>query len=319
MFISQIVKDITGQNYIIRLRNQGVTNPSVKPEKFLNTQLSYQFVCRLKSPFGLWQNIASSNSFFSLQRWQSSNPTLCIEHYAAEVLVQGFVQVYKTEEPHIVNQNRAKNQFKDQSGKNFQFQSASNLLLLNNVDMQSVTTSAQAEQFIAQLSLSETQLETLTRTFDLAPNIDSTTALSDALINGDIVVTRIADTPKPPITTEYVEPSSSAPEPTQSESSRTEQSSTAEEPIRDDAQSTEVLKQSAEEGTPFCEECEKAEQQEQQKANKTASSATPLPVEEQPQKVPVDEQTSADVLENAAESGTPFCEECEKENNEKAA
>ncbi len=210
MFTSQIVKDRSGQHYIIRLRNQGHLNLSVKSEKFHNTQVSYQFVTNLQAPFGLWQNIASSNSFFNLQRWQASHPSLPIEHYAAEVLVQGFVEVYKTLSPSQVNQNRSKNRFKDDAGRTLYFQPASSLLLSNNAELKTIHNENEASQLIETLDLPPKALQELQSTLNLAPSVQgmgsysSNAQLVDALVSGEVVIT-IEHEHKPQAVVEYIE------------------------------------------------------------------------------------------------------------------
>ncbi len=210
MFNSQVVKDRSGQHYIIRLRNQGHLNLSVKPERFHNTQISYQFVTSLQSPFGLWQNIAASNSFFSLQRWQNSNPSLTIEHYAAEVLVQGFVEVYKTLSPSQVNQNRSKNSFKDDAGRTLRLQPASSLLLTNSAEKKTIHNENEASQFIETLDLAPKELQELQSTLNLAAGAQGTgshaanSQLVDALVSGEVVIT-IEHEHKPQKVTEYIE------------------------------------------------------------------------------------------------------------------
>lgn len=265
MFTSQVVKDRVGQNYIICLGNQGQL---IKPERFHNAQASYQFVSSLRIPFGLWQNIASSNSFFSLQSWQNTNPSLSIEHYAAEALVLGAIEVYKTADVQKLHQQMTKARVTDSTGCSYQFQPASSLLLPNSADKKTIHNEREAAQFIEKLNLSAQVLEELHSTFNLVPSAQSgdTSALKAGLVSGEVAITLVPETHKPQAITEYVDqvtqqPSQAYPEPASVKKSESQNAST-----RDDETSAAVLELAAEEGTPFCEECEKTKNGKNDKA-----------------------------------------------------
>lgn len=342
MFTSQVVKDLVGQHYIICLRHFSMQNKALIPEKFINAFASFQFIQQLQVPLGFWESIASTDSFFGLQNWQNSHPHSNIEHYAAEALVNRMVQVYKTDISLVSNQQRKNDSVKDEFGRTYQFQSAANLLLLNSVDKKSIQNKTQAQAFINQLNLSTEEMTEFNQSYNLASTGEPAETLQAALISGDVVVTIQPEMRKSQKATEYIEVANnvaeSAPTPisdtelTASESSPTSEPATAEEstspnqnqeqsstetntPLRDDKSSADVLKSSAEEGTPFCEECEKSDQENTNKAK----PIRPGPAVEESAPIPRDEVSTAEVLEKAAESGTAFCEECEKENNEKAA
>lgn len=63
-----------------------------------------------------------------------------------------------------------------------------------------------------------------------------------------------------------------------------------------------VLKQAAQDGTPFCEKCEKA------RKKREAARKPPPP--------PSDPAGQVTALKQAAETGAPFCEKCERAKQE---
>ena len=210
MFTPQTVKDRIGQHYIIRLRNQGQLSLSVQPEKFHNSQVSFQFVTRLQAPFGVWQSLASSNSFFSLKRWQNSNPSLSIEHYIAESLAQGSVEVYKTLSPFEVNKNRNQSRFKDGAGNALQLHPASSLLLSNGLKKKTIDNEQQASQFVDALDLQPEALQQLHSTLNLSPSAQSAGSsvlksdIASALVSSAVVIT-IEPEHKPQKAVEFIE------------------------------------------------------------------------------------------------------------------
>jgi hypothetical protein len=254
MFNSQVVKDLNGQHYIICLRQQGLQNLTVQREKFYNKQASYQFVTRLNVPFGMWQNLASSNSFFSLQGWQNTHPSLSIEHYVAEALVLGTVSVYKTVDLQTINKNKDKTSFKDSSGKGYQLQPATNLLLLNGANQKTITNDQEATEFINQLNLSEQEIAELNQTYNLPLAGDASSTLKDAIVTGKVVITTTQPARKP-VVTDYIDEVINAitPEPVEKPVSIAQDSND-----RADNGSADALMKAAEDGAPFCEECEKA-------------------------------------------------------------
>jgi hypothetical protein len=210
MFNSQVVKDRSGQFYIICLRNNGLLTQALKPEKFINAQASLHFVSRLQTPFGFWQSIAASNTLLNLQRFQNSHPSLSIEHYAAQLLVQGAVAVYKTLAPSDVNKNRSKSRFKDDAGRTLQLQPASSLLLSHGADKRTFHNEREAAQLIETLALPPKALAELHSTLNLAPTtqVGNSKALKsdivNALVSGEVVIT-IQHEHKPQNVTEYIE------------------------------------------------------------------------------------------------------------------
>lgn len=264
MFTSQIVKDRSAQHYIISLGNQGHLGLSARPVNFFNTQLSFSFVSKLLVPFGLWQNVAESNSSFNWKNWQSSHPGLSIEHYVAEALVQGSIEVYKSLGPHEMEQNRVKSRFKDGQGRQFQFQPASNLLLELSADKKVIHSEHEASEFLEQFNLSSSELEALQSNLNTPSNensyssaitqLDVKEVIVNAIVSGELIISIVPDH-KPQKVTQFLEEVAKQIAPAPAPAKKT-QSQNA--PTRDDGASAAVLMQAAEEGTPFCEECEKS-------------------------------------------------------------
>ncbi|PKG38786.1 hypothetical protein [Psychromonas sp. Urea-02u-13] len=257
MFTSQVVKDRAGQFYIICLRNQGRHNLAIQPETFYNTQASYQFVTSLQAPLGLWQNIASSNSFFSLQRWQNTNPSLSIEHYVAEVLVQGFVEVYKTADVQLLQQQSNQTRVKDSFGRGYQLQPAASLLLGNGNDIKQIRSKTEAELFIQKLSLDDDAISQLLKANNVNSPKPPSEALVSALIDGELVVSVLPPVRKPVSKTEFVEQAMTLNEPAPVAPSNHDKAAPVSND-RSDNGDAEALMKAAEDGTPFCEECENA-------------------------------------------------------------
>ena len=257
MFTSQIIKDNTGQHYIICLRNFSLQTQALKPETFANSQASFQFVTSLQAHFGLWQSLATADSFFDLKNWKNSHPHLSIEHYVAQALVQGNVLVYKTANLQAVKQAQRNDSVKNEFGRTYQLQPAANLLLLNNVDKKTIQNKAEAQAFINQLNLSTEEIKGLNQSYDLPPTGDPTTTLQSALVSGKVAVTILPDTKKPQKVTEYIEEviNAAEPEPAQTEERPNNIPVSNEDADNGDA---DALTKAAEAGTPFCEECEKA-------------------------------------------------------------
>lgn len=258
MFTSQVVKDINGQHYIICLRNFSTQTRAVKPLKFFSSQACLQFVNTLKVPAGLWQSLAASNSFYTYQSWKSQHPHLSIQHYIAEALFLGVIQVVKTADVQSMHQQTAKAKFKDQYGKRFQLQPAAALLFNNAVTIKAVHNLSDAQQLVEQFELDDRSIAELL-------NINSTNntkafkeLLSDALVNGEFVVIEQPPAHVPKVTTEYVEsrPASNNDQPApQKAKQQTESAPVSNE--RAENGSADALTKAAESGAPFCEECEK--------------------------------------------------------------
>jgi hypothetical protein len=83
-------------------------------------------------------------------------------------------------------------------------------------------------------------------------------------------------------------------------------------PNNDPVCQAQSLKKAAEEGAPFCEECEKAAQAQRKQANQAGAPTRAAITEVQTLGPNADEIAQAKALKDAAQKGSPFCEECEK-------
>lgn len=86
-------------------------------------------------------------------------------------------------------------------------------------------------------------------------------------------------------------------------------------PEHDPQEQAAVLIEAAKVGAPFCEECARLQQEEQKQT--PPPQEPPAPVQEEPNVEPTfpknhDPEEQAAVLVTAAQTGTPFCEECER-------
>lgn len=257
MFTSQIIKDNAGQHYIICLRHFTPQTQALKPEKFANSQASFQFVTSLQAPFGLWQSIASASSFFDFKGWQNNHTHLAIEHYIAEALQQGFVTVYKTASLQQRHQQSANTRVKDESGTSYQLQPQTALLLNSHNDIKPVINESDAQQFIERLSLDDDSMRELLSSHHVHSRKNPGEALVEALQKGTFVVTVIPEA-KPESLTEFIEETVNAIEPAPAEAITTKSIPLSNE--RADNGSADALMKAAEDGSPFCEECEKAKE-----------------------------------------------------------
>jgi len=258
MFTSQLVKNNVGQHYIISLRNFSSQTKSIKAEKFNNVNASLQFLHTLRVPHGIWQSIAVANTFFSYQSWKIHHPHSTIEHYIAESLVQGWVQVYASSNLYSIKPSASKASFSDEFGTGFQLQPAAALLLNNKADTKILNSESDAKALIKKFDADDSALAEILSDNNIAINKSPSETMVAALMSGELVVTIHPSATKPSVTTEYVEEvvNNAQPEPApQAKETSTQQSQ------RDDDASAAVLQQAAEDGTPFCEECEKANQE----------------------------------------------------------
>jgi diadenosine tetraphosphatase ApaH/serine/threonine PP2A family protein phosphatase len=103
-------------------------------------------------------------------------------------------------------------------------------------------------------------------------------------------------------------PPAPAPAPAPAQQTTASTSPAAVSSTTDAAATAQALKDAAQSGIPFCEECEKAKQ--------AAKKAAPPPAVPEEVDAGVSQNTdaaaTAQALQNAASTGTPFCAECEK-------
>ena len=93
-------------------------------------------------------------------------------------------------------------------------------------------------------------------------------------------------------------------------------------PQHDPGSQAETLADAAEDGVPFCEECERARQKLASSTPPPAQTPAAIPPPSPPEKsFPAnhDAVAQAKSLSDAAKSGIPFCEECEKARKQAAA
>ena len=98
------------------------------------------------------------------------------------------------------------------------------------------------------------------------------------------------------------------------------------EPVETDsldaAAQAETLRDAAAAGVPFCEECERArlaQQAAEQEAKEAEQEADEQAAASDDEAQALDAAAQASVLQSAASSGAPFCEECEKAKQAAAA
>jgi hypothetical protein len=282
MLTSQILKSTTGQHYSLRLANQGaaILPSKVKAEIFFNHNAALQFVNNLAVPLFFWENLAQNNSFFNYRQWLNANPNKGIQGYIALMLVQGNIHAYQSESLSQLSESRNIRSFKDALGKGFELQPAANLLVNTSADVKPITNQASAEQILQQLDISAESATKLQKSLNIpASNGSGVDALTTALVNGDVVVIQQAEALKPNTGKDFVETVFDAPK------------SAAEPPPPAQSSSSATGESSA-----------------------TQSQA---PASDEPQVL--DEKATADVMTQAAEDGTAFCEECEKNKNDKKA
>jgi hypothetical protein len=91
-------------------------------------------------------------------------------------------------------------------------------------------------------------------------------------------------------------------------------------PDNDAAAQAQALKDAAKKGAPFCEECAKASQAKITVTPSPATTSAPAPAEPPSTLGPDnDAPAQAQALREAAETGAPFCAECEKAREEMQA
>lgn len=261
MLTSQVYKSSAGQHFTLKISSKSHRIKSVNAERFIDHHSALHFVYNLQVPLLFWENLANSNDFFNYHNWQTANPWASIEHYIAQALVQGSVQAFSSVSPNELHETRQARSLKDSFGKKFELQAANNALLDNCAEIKPVHDKRSAEQLLQEMEITSEAAEVMTKSLNLpAQDGKSIEALTDALVNGDVVLTQLPDDIKPAGDGEFVEEvvakaqEEAPPKAAPSESKTVEKDTT---PVRDDKASAKVLEQAAEEGTPFCEECEK--------------------------------------------------------------
>lgn len=157
-------------------------------------------------------------------------------------------------------------------------------MLPNHLDKKTIQNKAQAHAFINQLNLSTEEINALNQSYDLPSTGDPMATLQSALVSGEVAVTIQPDAKKPQKVTEYIEDVINAAEPEPA----SEPTSTDSEPTSTDSESTSTTSENNQ--------------------NETESETTER-----------DDKSTADVMKEAAAEGTPFCEECEKDEAKTAA
>ncbi|PKG83070.1 hypothetical protein CXF85_12035 [Colwellia sp. 75C3] len=304
MLTSQVFKSRTGLHYTIRLTHKGVSSlpNSIKAESFTNKNSALQFINNLQVPLFFWENLAQANSFFSYANWNNTNPWSSIENYIAQALSQGSVQAYKTASISELDDSRQLRRFKDTLGKRFELQPAASLLVNTVADVKPVHDQLSAKQILQDLEITAHSAEVINKSLNLPTgNGNSIELLQAALVKGDIVLTQLPEPLKPSTGQDLVETvfeaakSPSDPPPAR-DSKESKGSSDETESTSSDSQSTST------ESTP---------------ADSTSTESQSTPAEQEA--TVRDDKKTAEGLKEAAKAGTPFCEECQKDDDEKAA
>jgi len=170
MLTSQAFKSRNGQHYTLRLTNKSVRLNSLKAESFSNKNAATQFVHNLQVPLFFWENLAQGNTFFSYSNWRNTNPWAGIEDYIAQTLMQGSVQAYQTASISELTQSRQARSFKDSSGKGFELQPATALLVDATAEVKPVNDNASAIKILQDLDITAQSAESLNKSLNLPAN-----------------------------------------------------------------------------------------------------------------------------------------------------
>jgi len=88
---------------------------------------------------------------------------------------------------------------------------------------------------------------------------------------------------------------------------------------KDDPDQAGSLEEASDSGSPFCEDCQaqdnppQEEPAEEEEEEQQQDQQQPPPSEPEPD--PVTEEEQAETLSDAADSGSPFCEQCQAQDN----
>ncbi len=257
MHTKNILSSQLGRQYLVCFSHQSSIQSSGL--KFWDVRGAQQFVGSLSHASQTWQQIAMQSTDYL--GWKSIHPWANIEEFIALLLSQGKLKAIDvTTIRQWKSAHKAHQTLKDNFGNQYQFIPAAASLFNKPTNTKRFTSNNDAQQFIQQLNLSEEEAKTIAQSLQLPkPSKQSPLEnLAQALVNGDVVLTKEQPQHSPPKTefetvpAEQVQPAGLGP------TSAPSTPKVEAEPSFDEAATADALQKAAEDGTPFCEECEKA-------------------------------------------------------------
>lgn len=257
----QILTSWYGKHYIIVSLIDAPVSTVLRAEHFFDLGSSEQFLRSLEAPIGYWDQLA--NECVSYADWRSAHYWSSVESFLARALVRGELAAFEV--PHLQPQASSSPTATLKVSSNLQHRllPASALLTERIKERKHFASTFAARNFLQSHSLSEAQLAKLTKSLPGSTGITPIEVLSQALVNGDVVVTveRISSAPPTPLELESAAvnsaPATPPPAPEMSEP-MTPSPATPEEvaSFLNDAQAA-ALMSAAEKGNAVCEQCEK--------------------------------------------------------------
>ncbi|TQV85883.1 hypothetical protein [Aliikangiella coralliicola] len=217
MFNSQIVKAENGQFFVFRIPGRETLSQSLTPKYFWDDFATLHFVQNLNVMTGFWHQLASSCLGFGYEGWRNAHPWSAIEEYIAYCLINGHIQVFSIKADDVFHPSSSERQFKTPYGISYQFIPAANTLISSPSETKSFNSVADANTFIENLNLSDKQLSELEESLDLPEHSTGANAggfaytespkqnLSNALVNGDIIIAVEEEANKPASKDNFVE------------------------------------------------------------------------------------------------------------------
>lgn len=218
-----------------------------------------QFVEDLTGASATWQQLAIQSSDYL--SWKSSHPWSPTEDFIALLLSQGKLKAVDVTQLTLwKSTHKAQPALKDGFGNQYQFIPVAASLFNTPTNTKRFASQKDAQAFIEKLGISEEDTKTITEGLSISAlgQAGPTETLSQALVNGDVILTK-QEARRIPTKTEFesVPPSQAQPAGLGPGSEPSVAKAAVESKLDEEA-IAEALEKAAEDGTPFCEECEKA-------------------------------------------------------------
>ncbi len=284
MYNQPFVTTRHGQRYTFRLRSTQILPESLNPERFWDNNLALQFIRSLNVPEGRWRHLANASIGSGYSGWRRSNPWSPVEEYIAQSLTRGDFQVFKVEDNTQLKHTTAKRRFKNQYGVTYRFMPAASLLSGKPDSLKTIRSKTDAQTFLKSIGASSEQKQELAKSLDLPLNSTQLTddkALDDALCNALVTNAVVVTAQEAPLKPPVEAGAAAEPAPAPDMSSPPP----AARPVA---------------ATPAS----------GSGAGSTSAAANEAGIQ--------NEAAQADTLAQAAEEGSPFCEECEKKKEKTA-
>lgn len=265
------IEDTFGKRYVLKRLSDLSSNKSFKALNFSDESQAHQFINKLRTPQDYWLKTVTKLGTFSTR--QNTPSKLHAERLISQLLCRKQLFIYELSVTNQSGSSAVKRSIKKASGDSYTFIPVSSLLIAQPRELVSISTKADAEKLLNELSPDEVKLKEIYKELNISSSgtgSRSTEELVTAIVSGEIVVAinkPLASPPARETETEVAAVDKPAELSPDAGSIAANQAAPA-DPMSNINQKpqADTLAKASEEGTPFCEECEKAKQENKSKA-----------------------------------------------------